>query len=98
MRTLEWIIADNARICAEHNLRIEHPIADVTPNEAKAIYDKYGGCVAKFTCDLRFVADRNGWEFVSYPPAIPKFLLTSDHHNECQLCRQALLVYRRMLL
>lgn len=96
MRTLEWIVKDNARICAEHNIRSEHPIDNVTPDEVEYIRKTYHGCVANFSCDLRPTADMSGWEFVQ-DKDIPALVLDVDHFNACQLCRQALLIHRMEL-
>ena len=99
MRTLEWIIADNERICRENGAATKAIPNVATTEEANFIYRKYGGCVAKFTCDLQPVIVEGlpvGWELnKGLPQEESMLLLTSQkHYEECETCRMALLAHR----
>lgn len=88
MRTLEWIIADNARICAEQNIQHVHLIATIAQHEWEYMFQTYHDCVAKFTCDLHPSPEDKSSEIC------PEIFKTIEHYNECQLCRIVLLAYR----
>jgi len=99
MRTLEWIIADNERICRENNAATEAIPNVATEEEALFLYKKYGECVAKFTCDLQAVIVEGtftGWGLdKGFPQEESMLLLTNQkHYDECEPCRMALLAHR----